>query len=143
MGTGGGRDEEGAAAVEMAVVTPILVLLLFGTIQFGLAFFEWQGLQAAAREGARLASLSGAPEWSEVTARVEAAAAEIQGGTITVELERGGAWTTPAPTDHACDGLVDRVRLRVAYAADYEINAILFAASVPMAAEAEFRCEVS
>jgi len=51
------RDDRGAAAVELALVISILFLLLFGIVQFGLAYHVHQGIQAAAREGARIASL--------------------------------------------------------------------------------------
>jgi Flp pilus assembly protein TadG len=54
---GRGGDETGAAAVEFALVFPILILLLFGIIQFSIAYNRVQGLHAAAREGARVASL--------------------------------------------------------------------------------------
>jgi Flp pilus assembly protein TadG len=54
---GRGGDETGAAAVEFALVLPILILLLFGIIQFSIAYNRIQGLHAAAREGARVASL--------------------------------------------------------------------------------------
>jgi Flp pilus assembly protein TadG len=49
--------EEGAAAVEFAIVLPLLVLLVFGIVQFSILYNRQQGLHAAAREGARLASL--------------------------------------------------------------------------------------
>lgn len=49
--------ERGAAAVEFAIVLPVLVMLLFGIIEFGAAYNRSQGLHAAAREGARLAAL--------------------------------------------------------------------------------------
>ena len=52
----GGR-EQAASAVEFALVLPLLVVLVFGIIEFGLAFGRIQGMQAAAREAARLASL--------------------------------------------------------------------------------------
>jgi Flp pilus assembly protein TadG len=51
------RDQRGAAAVEMAIVLPVLVLLVFGIIQWSIYFNRLQGLQAAAREGARVAAL--------------------------------------------------------------------------------------
>lgn len=54
-----GRGQAGASAVEFAIVLPVLVLLLFGVIQFGLAYNRQQGLNAAVREGARLASIGG------------------------------------------------------------------------------------
>lgn len=53
----GNRDERGVAAVEFAIVGSLLFLILFGIVQFGIAFNRSQGLQAAAREGARLAAL--------------------------------------------------------------------------------------
>jgi hypothetical protein len=49
--------ERGASAVEFALVLPLLLLLVFGIVQFSIAFNRAQGLHAAAREGARLASL--------------------------------------------------------------------------------------
>jgi Flp pilus assembly protein TadG len=47
------RDDRGAAAVEMALVLPFLLLLLFGIIDFGLMLNAQQTVTAAAREGAR------------------------------------------------------------------------------------------
>lgn len=51
------REETGAAAVEFAIVVSVLLMILFGTAQFGIAFNRMQGIEAAAREGARTASL--------------------------------------------------------------------------------------
>ena len=47
--------ERGAAMVEAAIVTPILLLLMVGIFEIGRAFETWQVLTNAAREGARLA----------------------------------------------------------------------------------------
>lgn len=63
--------ETGASSVEFAVILSVLLLLLTGTIQFGIAFHRKQGLEAAAREGARLASVGGTYE--EILDRVLAA----------------------------------------------------------------------
>lgn len=63
-----GSGERGAAAVELAIVLTILILFVFGVIQFGLAFNRHQGLQAAAREGARIASVGGSE--SDIRTRV-------------------------------------------------------------------------
>ena len=51
------RDDRGAAAVEFALVSIPLFLLLFGIIQFGWAFYSQITISQAAREGARYASL--------------------------------------------------------------------------------------
>ena len=50
--------ERGAAIVELAIVLPILVLLLFGIIEFGRGYNAKVELTAAVREGARAAALS-------------------------------------------------------------------------------------
>jgi Flp pilus assembly pilin Flp len=59
------RRQDGAAAVEFALLLPLLVLLLFGFIQFGLAFNARIQATNAAREGARLAVV-GIDDWSDV-----------------------------------------------------------------------------
>lgn len=53
------RKEEGAAAVEFALVAGLLFMLIFGMIEYGLAFFEMQSLRSATREGARVAAVGG------------------------------------------------------------------------------------
>ncbi len=52
-GVGRRRDERGAEAVEFALIMPLLLLLVFGIIQYGLYFWAFQGGEAAAREAAR------------------------------------------------------------------------------------------
>lgn len=53
-----GHFDRGAAAVEMALVLPLLLFLLMGIIDFGRAYNAQIQLSAAAREGVRLASLN-------------------------------------------------------------------------------------
>ena len=45
--------QKGAAAVEFGIILPLLVLLVFGTIEFGVMFYNKQVLTNATREGAR------------------------------------------------------------------------------------------
>jgi hypothetical protein len=40
--------------LEMVIVAPVLLLLLFAIAEFGIAFAQWQTLSNAAREGARV-----------------------------------------------------------------------------------------
>ena len=47
------RADHGAAAVEFALVLPILLTLMLGVIEFGYAMFVQSTLAGAAREGAR------------------------------------------------------------------------------------------
>lgn len=51
--------EEGAAAVEFALIVGLLAILVFGLLEYGLAFWQVQNLRAAAREGARVAAVRG------------------------------------------------------------------------------------
>jgi Flp pilus assembly protein TadG len=67
--TSQGHSERGAAAVEFALVLPLLILLVFGIVQFAIAYNRVQGLHASAREGARIASLPQTTQ-SEITARI-------------------------------------------------------------------------
>jgi Flp pilus assembly protein TadG len=47
------KNEKGVAAVEFAIVLPVLALLLFGIMDFALLFYNKQVITNASREGAR------------------------------------------------------------------------------------------
>jgi Flp pilus assembly protein TadG len=55
------RAERGQATVEFALVLPIVLLVVVGGIQFGLAFNFWLDLNHVASEGARWASVNRLP----------------------------------------------------------------------------------
>ena len=90
------RDQDGAAAVEFALLLPLLVLLLFGFIQFGLAFNTRIQATNAAREAARQAvvgidnwsNVGGVPFWQLV--RNRAGVASISNCTFTTDNVVGG-----------------------------------------------------
>jgi Flp pilus assembly protein TadG len=50
------QREGGAAAVEFALVLPVLVIFVFGIIGFGVAFMQMQTIRGALREGGRFAA---------------------------------------------------------------------------------------
>ena len=62
------RDTRGNAVVEMALILPFLLLLVFGITEFGRAWMTVNVLQSAAREGARLAVVT-TPDVPAVRAR--------------------------------------------------------------------------
>jgi Flp pilus assembly protein TadG len=54
------RFRSGNAVLDMALVLPLLIALTFGAVEYGYALYIKHSLQAAAREGARAAIVSGA-----------------------------------------------------------------------------------
>jgi Flp pilus assembly protein TadG len=72
----------GSVAVEFALVLPILLLIIFGVIDFGRAINDQITLTQAAREGARLASLGYST--SAVQTRAQSAATGLSPVTVTV-----------------------------------------------------------
>lgn len=53
------KHRRAAAVVELAVISPVLLTMLFGIIEFGWLFTVRQTMVNAAREGARLGALAG------------------------------------------------------------------------------------
>jgi Flp pilus assembly protein TadG len=78
------KKEDGAAAVEFALIVGLLAILIFGLLEYGLAFWQVQNLRAATREGARVAAVGGDQAAIEA-AMVSSAAGSLTGGeTISV-----------------------------------------------------------
>src|SRR6266567_3995927 len=92
----GRGSERGASAVEFAIIASLLFMIVFGTIQFGIAYNRYQGLQAAALEGARIAAVDGTQ--SDVESRVRAAQSLFTGSDVQVKIEsstdNGTTWST-------------------------------------------------
>ncbi|UKA53165.1 pilus assembly protein [Arthrobacter sp. FW305-BF8] len=65
-------SERGAAAVEFAILLPLLVMLVMGIIEFGRAYNAQISLTSAARESVRVMAISNNPA-SAKTAAVNAA----------------------------------------------------------------------
>ena len=63
------RSHKGAALIEVALTLPLLLLVSVGIFEFGRAYQTWQVLTNAAREGARVAVISGTTD-AQITAAV-------------------------------------------------------------------------
>ncbi len=89
-----GHPESGAAAVEFALLLPLLLLILFGIIDFGRAYNMQIALSQASREGVRGLALGNT---TNPTSVVQAAAYPVAGVSV--------AYTTcpanPGPTSVA------------------------------------------
>ena len=90
--------EEGVAAVEFALILPVLALLLFGVLEFGRVWSQYQVFQGAAREGARCAAVQ-ATEFSdcEIQPSIDNAAAPYDPPNAAVKI--GGANRPAGCTD--------------------------------------------
>jgi len=91
------KSDAGSEIIEMTIVLPLLLALLFGIVEFGFLFQRYVFLTNAAAEGARVASLPGYTQ-ADVQARVAAyaAASNITGVSATSVASPipapGGTW---------------------------------------------------
>jgi Flp pilus assembly protein TadG len=85
MGIRSQRSEKGAAAVEFALVMPLLLLLVFGIIEFGFVFNRYISVTHAAREGVRELAL-GVPV-AQATADAANSSPNTGGGVVCVASE--------------------------------------------------------
>lgn len=94
------RAQRGAALVEFALVSGLLMVLLFGIVEMGLIFKDQATLGQAAREAARSASL-GSPT-GVVVSRAQTAASGISLASGNVLLEKsadnGSSWVALGDT---------------------------------------------
>jgi Flp pilus assembly protein TadG len=95
------RDQKGQTMVEFALVLPLLALLLFGVIQFGVVFNNYIDLTDATRAGARKAAVSRQTLDPAGPAGVTRQAVINSAGDITLDPAKvtvtstgpGGGWT--------------------------------------------------
>jgi len=138
---GGKRgSESGAVAVEFAIMLPVLVLILFGVIQFGKVYSQWQVFQGAAREGARCAAVQaaeaavGLPVCNVTTAVTEAAGAYTPSLTDFQVVVSGGG--------NACTASSIGRDVTVSWEQPFEINIPLWdSVEFTSTMEGTFRCE--
>ena len=134
------RHEDGAAAVEFALIVGVLALLLFGMLQFGLAFFQLQNLRAAAREGARIGAVGATA--TQMKQRVEADSG-VSGLASSAALS-----ATPCPASPTANDTAS-VNLDLASPALPSGLKDIFTVNIPLmppitintAVSGEFRCE--
>ncbi len=90
-------EERGQSMTEFAIVLPILVVLLFGIVQFGILFNNYVTLTDAARAGARAAAVSrqASDPVGTATAAVQASASDLNQASLGVSVS--SAWTATAP----------------------------------------------
>lgn len=83
------RADDGQASVEFALTLPIVLIIVMGVLQVGIAIRNELAMELAAREGARAAAVSANPSRAATAAATRAVALPISVSTI----ERGGSVT--------------------------------------------------
>lgn len=98
------RDEHGAALVELVLILPLLVLLAFGTIEFGAAWSNKLKVETAARAGARVGSSLGkdaTADWGLLQS-VRSAIQEIGTGNVEYVVVYNATGTSNGAVPAAC-----------------------------------------
>jgi Flp pilus assembly protein TadG len=103
------RRDRGAAAVEMAILTPLLLVIVFGILDFGLLLNAQIGVTEAAREGARAATIDVSnstaaqdrvslinPDYTvDTSASTKCSATPTPGSNAVVVVTYRHTWLTP------------------------------------------------
>jgi Flp pilus assembly protein TadG len=92
------RNQQGQSMTEFALVLPILALLLFGVIQFGIVFNNYITLTDAVRAGARKGAVGrhlGNPGGAVETS-VRNAATDLRQSDLIVNVSPNPGWTANA-----------------------------------------------
>jgi Flp pilus assembly protein TadG len=101
------KSERGQSLVELAISIVILLYLLAGAVEFGLAFFQFVQLRDAAQEGALYGSMN-PDDLTGVATRARAAS------TSPIDLSDPSIVTvTPTIIGAACEG--NGIKVEVAY----------------------------
>ena len=128
--------EEGVAAVEFALILPVLALILFGVLEFGRVWSQYQVFQGAAREGARCAAVASTSECDIQDSIDQAAEPYDWDGPANVQFVGGGA----AP--QGCGDADQGKDVQVSWEQSLQINIPFWNdVTVSPTIKAVFRCE--
>jgi Flp pilus assembly protein TadG len=104
----GQRRERGAVLVELALAAPLLLILLFGIIDFGWAFTQDLDVKQGAREGSRLVAVNYHPTTATGDAQaddiIDEICRRIDGGantTVTLQIPSGQSGSIGAVGQYA------------------------------------------
>jgi uncharacterized membrane protein len=99
---GGARRQRGIAAVELAIVLPVLVLLLVFPLYLGRVFWHYTALQYAAQDAARYLSKAPVSEMGNPTRG--AAVTAVAEAIVAQELAELAPGSFPYALVITCDG---------------------------------------
>ena len=121
------QDERGAAVVEFALVTPLLLLMVLGIAEFGRAYHVQASLSQAAREGVRVMALQNNP--AAAVAATQAAAPTLTLTNITV-----------SPSNCVASGLTPAATATVTVTYSFTFLSTLFGSGLTLTGRGVMRC---
>ena len=134
-------NERGAALVEFALILPILVMFVFGIIEFGRLYSARIQLTSAVREGARAAALGADP-----VAATNAGAPGLKASDITVSYTpspgstcTGASSTTTTTSLSTTTTTIATATVTATYAFHYDIP-LVRSGTMNLSATGVFRC---
>ena len=146
------QEERGASAVEFALILPVLLLLLFAIIVFGLLFAQSLALGNSARQAARFGVANNAARTCAdvVTEARNASMPLVPLPASGVSIRRGATSATATavcgvPTAKPCTGsaVTDNLYVTVTFDANVMLPVPGMGSTKRLTAEGVFRCEFS
>ena len=133
----------GTSALEFAIIVPVLVLLIFGGLQFGNTLNNYEALSAATRAGARQLALSrgDATPMTDTKNQIYSTAPNLTEASFTITLSVNG---TTCTSDASCStALVSGVPAKVttSYPCSLQVGGTNFAPSCTLSANSTERVE--
>lgn len=140
------EDERGVAAVEFALIAPVLFMLIFGIISFGLAWSQKNVFVGAAREGARYAAVMCQPNTSGSTiCTTDLVKARITDAAVgyPVDLNNGSFSVTVGdpPTSGVDCTTASGQPVTVSWTQPIQLDVPFIPINLNVPIEAVFRCE--
>lgn len=141
--------DRGAALVEMALIMPILILVIFGVWSVARAYNVKNTMDHAVREGARFAATvdpwdADSPDAVLAVIESELSASAIAPASVTVRclelIEEGDDGCTIDGTDTVTAAPRDQIAVNILFE-DYDLNFMFFSLDVDFASQAISRYE--
>ena len=131
------KREDGAAAIEFAILLPILLLILFGIIEFGFALYGKEVITNASREGARYGIVIDSPRHSEDQIK------EVVSSYLTNFGWDASKAEITVPTG-PCEEFSDPLQVELKYPFSFLVLPSLvtdFSKDITLSSKTEMRCE--
>lgn len=131
------RGESGATLIESAIITPVLLLFIFGIFEFGFAFRDYLAVANSTRDAAREASVAG--NVLDADYRMLRAVERASAALPDDALERIVIWEATGPDDEVPTGCKNGT------ADDGSLGEYcnVYSASDLLTVEADFGCDES